>query len=206
MKLPISARQLEKMKLEARGNPQKIAEYSMAKQRYEDMIKQYFNDETPFVSLPADWYLQQLEEKAKSGNPDDVMRYLILKERRDMHEYEASGQDARDIRQAKHELQTKLMSGEKLTQRDLRIARELALKISSVDNLVLYSKVKQAIEQQPEGQVEVVTESGKPSRVTKEMVDEAYQHAKKTGRIDDQVRYSVLKREFELQESERASE
>lgn len=202
MNLPVSARQLEKMKLEMRGNPQKIAQYNVTKRMYDDMIALYFNEEFPFVRLPSEDYVERLKERAKSGDTEDVMRYEIMKELRDMHEYEASGQAARDIRLLRQDLITKLTNGEKLSQGDIRAARELVLRIGSIDNQVLYSKIKRTYEQQQSGEVEMVQDKPSDVSITKEMVDEAYQRAKATGRIEDSARYAILKRNYEQQASE----
>jgi hypothetical protein len=190
------------MKLEMRGNPQKIAQYNVAKRMYDDMIALYFNEEFPFARLPSEDYVERLKERAKSGDTEDVMRYEIMKERRDMHEYEASGQDARDIRLLRQDLITKLTNGEKLSQGDIRAARELVLRIGSIDNQVLYSKIKRTYEQQQSGEVEMVQDKPSDVSITKEMVDEAYQRAKATGRIEDSARYAILKRNYEQQASE----
>jgi hypothetical protein len=202
LKLPVSARQLEKMKLEMRGNPQKIAQYNVAKRMYDDMIELYFNEEFPYAHTPSEDYVERLKERAKSGNTEDVMRYEIMKERRDMHEYEASGQDARDIRLLRQDLVTKLTNGEKLSQGDIRAARELVLRFGSIDNQVLYSRIKRTYEQQQTGEVEKVEDKPSDVSITKEMVDEAYQRAKTTGRIEDSARYAILKRNYEQQASE----
>lgn len=49
MKLPITVSKLEKMKLFARGNPQKIAEYTSANQKFMELITTYFDDEYPYT-------------------------------------------------------------------------------------------------------------------------------------------------------------
>ncbi|WP_409178542.1 hypothetical protein [Brevibacillus fortis] len=153
MSLAISAKKLEDMKLHARGNPKKIAEYKVAKHEYDQMCQRLFDGETyPNIGSPATDYVQRLEEEAKSGDSDSVMRYEIIKERRDMVDYSASGQETRDNRLISHDLRGKLTNGDKLTAADVRAASTLSRKISSIDNMVLYSTVKRTFEHQQESE------------------------------------------------------
>ncbi|EJL31784.1 hypothetical protein [Brevibacillus sp. BC25] len=153
MTLAISARKLEEMKLQSRGNPKKMAEYKVAKHEYDQMCQRLFDGETyPNVGSPAADYVQRLEEEALSGESDSVLRYEIIKERREMVDYSASGQEMRDIRLTSHDLRGKLANGEKLTAADVRAANTLSRKNSSIDNMVLYSTVKRTFEHQQESE------------------------------------------------------
>jgi hypothetical protein len=142
----ISVAKLEEMKLTSRGNPSKIAEYKRENEKYNKLKELYFNDEIPFVDTPDESYVKQLEQKAVETNDEaDKIRYAMMKDRYDYHKYKSQSEQKNNL-QMKHELQRKLVEGEKLTKIDLMTAEKLARKNPTAENLVIYSKIKREIE------------------------------------------------------------
>ncbi|NSL51704.1 hypothetical protein [Calidifontibacillus erzurumensis] len=137
---------LAEMKLMARGNPRKIAEYNLKEREYYDFIKQYFDDEHKFVDSPNEFYIKEVEEKAKSGDEMDVMRYKILKDRFDYYQSFKGSKRIDNAREIRSKLQAKLQNGDKITKDDLTAAEKLARTYPGPDSLVLYSRIKREID------------------------------------------------------------
>ncbi|MFK4340798.1 MULTISPECIES: hypothetical protein [Paenibacillus] len=145
--LTVTAGKLEDMKLMARGNPQKIAEYMVRKREYDDTVDRYFKEQDNgfnFVDLPSEEYVTKAEARAaETGDEADAMRAAIL---RDRAQYSASQKDVhKDWRRTYTDLTAKLANGDTITQRDLEDAEHLARQNSSLDNLVLYRKIKREL-------------------------------------------------------------
>lgn len=140
-----SLSKLQEMKLMARGNPRKIAEYNRKLSEYNDFIKQFFDDEHKFIESPNEFYVKELEKKAESGDENDIMRYKILKDRFDYYQY-TKRQGYFDERESRSKLQAKLRNGDELTKEDLTAAEKLARTYPGPDALVLYSRIKREVE------------------------------------------------------------
>jgi hypothetical protein len=148
MKLPVSAAELKKMKLLSRGNPKKIAEYTLKEKQYKEMVSAFFDDETPFASHPSESYVESLRRKAEeTGDEADKARYAIMKDRFDMNEYEHK-QAHFDYVKTRSTLIQKVSAGEKLTKSDLHDAELLARQSPGPENMVLYSKIKRELSQE----------------------------------------------------------
>jgi len=195
MKLGITLAKLEEMKKLAPGHPQKLAEYTLAQRKYDDMIAEFFTEEdgVKYIRSPHEWYVRELEERAKTGTDRDTARAVIL---RDSYTYHANRSEGAylDQRVTKQELIAKLSGGEKLTQKDVDTAYRHAKLYHSEENRVLYARVKREFENPTER-----TAPSEPEPVTKEMVDAAADKARRTGRTQDRVTYALVKREFEHQ-------
>lgn len=144
--LIVTAGKLEDMKLMARGNPQKIAEYMVRKREYDVMVDRYFTEQDSgfnFVELPSEEYVIKAEaHAAETGDEADNMRATILRDRTKYHE---SQKDVhKDWRRTYTELTVKLANGDVITQKDLDDVERLTRQNSSVDNLALYARVKRA--------------------------------------------------------------
>ncbi|MBE0335579.1 hypothetical protein [Paenibacillus sp. 23TSA30-6] len=145
--LTVTARKLEDMKLMARGNPQKIAEYVVRKREYDDTVDRYFKEQYSgfnFVDLPSEEYVIKAEARAaETGDDADAMRAAILRDRIKYHE---SQKDVhKDWRRIREELTTKLANGDTITKRDIESVEHLTRQNSSVDNLALYTRVKREL-------------------------------------------------------------
>lgn len=144
----ITYEQVEKLRIQAKasgGNPSKIAEWKTADSLYKQMVSENFDGETPFTDKPSQTYLDQLAEKALSGNDADITRFQMIKERDDINKRSASGEPARVLKTTAHELRQKVQNGEKLTKNDLQLAGELCAHYATTDNLVLYATIKRNI-------------------------------------------------------------
>jgi rRNA maturation endonuclease Nob1 len=137
---------LEEMKMMSRGNPAKIAEYVREKTVYDSLVKTYFNEDNPFVDSPSEEYVNELKEKADSGDEADKIRYAIIKDRYDYYEYKRRDEHLDNVK-TRQELRRKLDEGAEFTKSDLLLAEKLARKFPSPDNLVLYATVKRLADQ-----------------------------------------------------------
>ncbi|MFT9848970.1 hypothetical protein [Aneurinibacillus sp. REN35] len=147
MKLTITAVELKKLKTMSRGNSQKIAEYKIKERAYNELVEALFDEDTQFVDNPSEQYVRELAEKAESGDEVDEARYAVMKDRFDMYEYEHK-QAHFDYVKTRSSLMKKISSGEQLTKSDLSSAELLARQHSSIDNIVLYSKIKHELAQE----------------------------------------------------------
>ncbi|AZV45174.1 hypothetical protein BAOM_4595 [Peribacillus asahii] len=129
----------------AGGNPTKMAQYDVKKRELEQIKAKHFNEEHPFVDGFNESYLSELKSYAEA-NPDDEsaqVRYALQKERFTVRE--ASKNAHIDIRVAKSNLLQKVQEGN-VTEADVKAAWTFAKKNSSVENRVLYSKIKRMVE------------------------------------------------------------
>ncbi|WHY93757.1 hypothetical protein QNK12_09970 [Neobacillus cucumis] len=133
---------LDEIKMMARGNPQKIAEYKMKLAELEELKVAHFNDDYPFVNGFNESHLEELRKFAE-GNPDDEsaqIRYELQKERFATQENRKTAHI--DLRIARSELQSKLAAGERLSKSDLVMAEKLARQNTSPENMAMYSQIK----------------------------------------------------------------
>jgi hypothetical protein len=136
---------LDELKMMARGNPQKIAEYKVKQSEFEQLKAAHFNDEHPFTNGFDEHHLEKLREFAEQ-NPEDEsaqVRYALQKERFTVQETRKTAHI--DIRIARSDLRNKLVSGEKFTKGDLELAEKLARQNSTPDNISMYSQIKSQI-------------------------------------------------------------
>lgn len=136
---------LDELKMMARGNPQKIAEYKVKQSEFEQLTAAHFNDEHPFSNSFDEHHLEKLREVAEQ-NPEDEsaqVRYALQKERLTVQESRKTAHI--DHRVARSELRSKLAAGEKFTKVDLEMAAKLARQISSPENIAMYSQIKTQI-------------------------------------------------------------
>lgn len=147
-KLPVNFTELRKLKLLSRGNPKKIAEYTLKERQYNEMIRTFFDDETPFLDMPSESHVESLRRKAEeTGDEMDIARYTIMKDRFDTREYEHK-QAHFDYIKTRSTLIQKVSAGEKLTKSDLQDVELLARQSPSTENIVLYSKIKREVSAQ----------------------------------------------------------
>lgn len=145
---------LDEMKMMARGNPQKIAAYAAKKHELEGLKAAHFNEEHPFVNGFRESHLEELKQFA-ADNPDDEsaqIRYNLQRERFAVQESQKTAHI--DGRVAQMELRHKIREGEPLTKADLQIAEKLARRVSSAENIAMYSQVKALIAAENEEQTE----------------------------------------------------
>ncbi|MEH7401584.1 hypothetical protein V7148_11395 [Gottfriedia acidiceleris] len=130
----------------ARGNPSKIADYTVLKAELSQVVETHFNEEHPYVNSFDANYLDSLRTFAEE-NPDDKsaqIRYSLQKERYDIQEKQKTSHIDKRILQS--ELRHKISAGLPMNRSDLLLAEKLAKLNPSTDNLVLYSSIKQFIE------------------------------------------------------------
>ncbi|WP_019241353.1 MULTISPECIES: hypothetical protein [Bacillus] len=136
---------LNEMKMMARGNPQKLAEYTM-KERHLELIKdEHFSEEHPFIDGFLESHLQQLKDFAEA-NPDDEsaqVRYNLQKERFAVREAEKTRHI--DTRIMKSEINQKMQEGN-ITTSDLKKAEYLARTYGSLQDLARYAQIKRQLE------------------------------------------------------------
>lgn len=194
MKLGTSFAKLEEMKKLASGDLWKIAEYKQAQREYDDMVAEYFNveDGVKYISHPHEWYVLELEERAKTGTDRDIARAVILRDRYNTHEADKLAYF--DQRATQQELTARVSSGAKLTQKDVDAAHKHAKLNPSEENRVLYARIKREFENPTERTVPLASEP-----VTQEMVDAAADKARRSGSTHDNAAYAVIKRQFESQ-------
>ncbi|WP_025026679.1 hypothetical protein [Caldalkalibacillus mannanilyticus] len=193
MKLPITVSKLEKMKLFARGNPQKIAEYTSANQKFMELITTYFDDEYPYTLSPSELYLKKLEEEASTGDAQAIMRYELIRDRVEYNN--AKNNQSKNMGIIRQGLMDKLQNKEPLSNRDLRLAEEVARTYSNAESRVLYATIKKALES-PSTSETKDDDRAKSTKITQEEVDRAYEKAKETSKVDDRVAYVKMKKEF----------
>lgn len=199
MKLPITVSKLEKMKLFARGNPQKIAEYTRANQKFRDLITTYFDDEYPYTLSPSDLYIKKLEDEAGTGDTQAIMRYALIKDRVDYND--AKNNQSKNMGIIRQGLMDKLQNKEPLSNRDLRLAEEVARTYPNAESRVLYATIKKALES-PSNNETIDNDKIKATQITQVEVDRAYERAKETSKIDDRVAYARIKKEYDEQDVE----
>jgi hypothetical protein len=94
--------------------------------------------------LPSEEYVIKVEARAaETGDDADAMRAAILRDRIKYHE---SQKDVhKDWRRTYTDLTAKLANGDVITPKDLKDVEHLARQNSSLDNLVLYRKIKREL-------------------------------------------------------------
>lgn len=194
MKMEITLTKLKEMELMSRGNPQKTIAYKLKQKKYDDMVSSLFTDDAPIKYLPSksEEYVQRAEQiAAESGDPDDFARAVILRDGFEF--YEADNMKHLDWKNTRSQLKAKLDSGERLSQRDLLTAERLARSNSSLDNLVLYSRVKTGYEHPTE---RVEEEPELPRKVTADDVEKAREQAQYNPSPANIAKFTQLKREL----------
>lgn len=202
MKLGTTLSQLEEMKVMAGGHPERMARYKLAKERYEAVIAEYFNEETgvEFVAHPADFYVAELEAKAEeSSDPGDKARAVIMRDRLDHHE-KGKTKHA-DWKVSRERLRSLIDSGAKVTEKDMREAERVARHNPSPESRVLYSRLKSVKQEQEDGTY-TPPSVPEPPRVTAEDVEAARVKAQRTHSTRDIAEFASLKRKY--QEAEEA--
>lgn len=194
MKMATTLAKLNDMELMSRGNPQKITAYKVKQKEYDDMVASLFTPESPikFSHTPSDSIVSHAEQlAAESGEPDDLARAVILRDRFEF--YEADNMKHLDWKETRSRLKAKLASGERLSQRDVLTAEKLARANSSLDNLALYSKVKTEYEHPTE---RVEEEPELPRKVTADDVEKAREQAQYNPSPANIAKFTQLKREL----------
>ncbi len=205
MKLGITLAQLMDMEVLCQGNPKKMAEYTQAKRKYDDMIAEFFNEEdgVEYIPTPTPYYVEELERRAENGTDRDKARAIILRERYDARENKKNNHHHK-IKATKSELRDKLGRGDEITAQDMEDAYWLSRHNPSSENLALYSQLKRAHENPTIQDGRQAEHSAKleSDKVTPEKVQQAYDKAKETGRMTDHVAYASLKRKLADQSDE----
>lgn len=196
----ITPSQLAKLKLAIRTsghNRVAIAKYTEAQRNFDGAVAQLFTDGYTMAEVPTAGYVYQLQQEAQTGDPLAEYRYAIIKDLHDTHEgrHIASQQFKAD----RESLRQILASGEKVTEKHVEQAKEIAAKNPSIENLAVASGVKKRKEAQDNGTYTppVVPE---PRKVTPEDVKAAYDKAFQSHRPQDITAYTVLKRQLAEQE------
>ncbi len=200
MKLGTTLAQLEEMKKMAAGHPERMAQYRLAQKRYDEMIAEYFNEESgvKFIAHPMESFVAQLEAKAKeSGDPGDKARAVIMRDR--LNHYEAEKTQHLDWRRSRERLSGLIDSGAKVTQRDIDEAYKLARHNPSAEVVTLYSRLKSVKQAQEDGTYTPLTPP-EPPKVTAEDVEAARLKAQRTSSARDIADYAVLKRQYQAVE------
>ncbi|MFB6362493.1 hypothetical protein ACFCP7_00345 [Paenibacillus elgii] len=199
--LPVSLKKIKELEYVARtGNMDKKQALAVAKAKYESMKVSHFNKEFPYVEWPAQWYVDKLADHAKSGHSDAIIRYEMLKERREYMDRGIAGDDVKDFRENVQELHRIINSGVEITEDVFKVASHVALENSSPENLALYSAIKARRQAQKDG--EYITSEAPPveRKITQEDVGAALEKAKRSSSPHDIATYATLKRQFESQE------
>lgn len=98
-------------------------------------------------------------------------------------------------------LAAKYENGEIITQDDVNQAIHTAKASGRIEERVLISHLKRRLEEIKAGTFTAKTEDEQEKpKITEDDVKAAYEKSKTTHHIDDQVRYAVLKRQYEMQE------
>lgn len=205
MEIGISYSKLMDMEVLSKGDPRKIAEYTVAKKRYEDMVTEFFNEEDGvlFKSNPSLEYVLELEQRAVNGTDRDKARAIIIRDRYEANEKKKVQHI--DFRTARNKLEEKLRVGSEITEQDIDEMYRITRHFPTPDSMVLYSKIKRAFEQP--GQSNRTQRQEKEEVVaTPVMVQEAWNKAKQTGRMSDHVAYALLKQKLTKQESRESVE
>ncbi|WP_018394536.1 hypothetical protein [Bacillus sp. 37MA] len=140
-----SVRKLDEMKMMSRGNPDKIAVYTLAKKKYDSLVASHFTEDEPLPNVPNEAYVEQLKVAAETGDEAAKMRYEIAKDRREGFEHRHNGAHE-NTNQIIISLRTKLAAGEAMTKADVQAAERAARHASSAENIALYSLVKRSAE------------------------------------------------------------
>lgn len=202
MKLGTTFAQLEEMKVMAAGHPEKITKYSQAKKQYDEMIAEFFNEESgvKFIAHPLESYVAEIEAKAEeSGDPGDKARAIIMRDR--LNHYEKEKTKHVDWRTSRERLRSLIDSGSKISDKDIREAERVARHNPSPESIVLYSRIKSIKQEQEDGIFQPPTPP-EPTKVTAEDVEAARVKAQRTGSTRDRAEYAVLKRKYEDQEGD----
>lgn len=200
MKLGTTLSQLEEMKVMAGGHPERIAKYKLAKERYEEIIAEYFNKESgvKFVDLPSEYYVAELEAKAEeSGDPRDKARAAIMRDRLD-HQEKGKMKHI-DWKVSRERLRSLIDNGAKITEKEMREAERVARHNPSDESRVLYARLKSVKQAQEDGTYTPPAPPETP-KLSAEDVADAFEKAQRTSSTRDIAEYSVLKRKFEAQE------
>ncbi|WP_410770127.1 hypothetical protein [Fontibacillus sp. BL9] len=200
MKLGTTFAQLEEMKVMAAGHPEKIAKYSQAKKQYDEMIAEFFNEESgvKFIAHPLESYVAEIEAKAEeSGDPGDKARAIIMRDR--LNHYEKEKTKHVDWRTSRERLRSLIDIGAKISDKDIREAERVARHNPSAESRVLYARLKTVKQAQEDGTYTPPAPPETP-KVTAEDVEAALTKAQKTSATRDIAEYSALKRKFEAQE------
>lgn len=193
MKMSTTLAKLKDMELMSRGNQQKISAFKIKQKEYEDTIAELFNEDSPveFLHTPSDSAVIRAEQlAADSGDPSDLARAVILRDRFEF--YEAEKVKHIDWKETRSQLKAKLASGERLSQRDVLAAERLARANSSVDNLALYSQVRTQYANPTE---RVKEEPESPRKVTADDVEKAREQAQRNPSPANIAKFTQLKRE-----------
>lgn len=201
MRMPVTLKRIKELEYEARrtGHTEKRAAWSEAKREYERLKTALFDEETPYADSPADDYVERLRIAAESGEEVAVMRYEMMRERREKIDRGIRWDDARELRAMTEELRRVLESGEKVMKKHVEAASRVAMDFGSTDNRVLYSAMKARYEAQKDGSIEHSTPDD-PPKVTEEDIKDAGEKARISGRIEDRVHFATLKQKMREQE------
>lgn len=197
MELGTTLSQLEEMKVLAAGNPRKIADYALAKKRYEETVAEFFNEESgvKFYAHPTESYITELEAKAeKTGDPNDKARAAIMRDR--FAHYAKEKTQHIDWRISRERLHDLLGSGGKVTQKDIDEAYRVARHNPTPEMSSLYSRLKSVKQAQEEGTYQPPA-APEPPKVTAEDVEAAREEAQRTSSTKDIAKYAALKRKYE---------
>jgi hypothetical protein len=141
---------LDELKMMARGNPAKLADFVSKRNELDQLKADHFNEEHPFVNGFNESYLEELKQFAQDHpeNESAQIRYSLQKERFAVQENSKTAHI--DRRVALSELRQKLAVGE-VTKADLLTAEKIARANGTPENLAIYSQIKNSIS---EGDVE----------------------------------------------------
>ncbi|KSU83422.1 hypothetical protein GA0061096_2677 [Fictibacillus enclensis] len=137
----INESELEALKLQARGNPAKMAAYATAKREYQAQVDAHFTEEHPFNNTFSESHLESLRKFAEENPEDDSAqaRFIIQQNRFDAQEKAKTAQIDRRLLQS--ELSRKLTAGE-VNKTDLERAALLAKTNGNPENRALYASIK----------------------------------------------------------------
>lgn len=121
------------------------------------------------------------------------MRYELIRDRVEYNN--AKNNQSKNMGIIRQGLMDKLQNKEPLSNRDLRLAEEVARTYSNAESRVLYATIKKALES-PSTSETKDDDRAKSTKITQEEVDRAYEKAKETSKVDDRVAYVKMKKEF----------
>ncbi|TLS53393.1 hypothetical protein FE782_03735 [Paenibacillus antri] len=197
--------QLEKMKEEARisGDPRKHAQFHLARQEYLETRSQLFSGEdTPYLDAPNDEGIRMYEERAKSGEPDDELRYRIIKDRYDFYKNIKDGGTYRSGIEARKRLEEIARGGVEFTNAEIEELRRHVAKNPTAENLAHMAIAKRRLETKD---FEAHDAQETKREVTEADVQKAHEKAQRTSAPQDIASYATIKRQYESQNTENAS-
>lgn len=135
------ARQQAKMT----AHPEKIAKYTTIKNQYREQNNELFTEDYRLPEYPNENDVEYYQSLASKGEKVDDERYQVVRSRFETRLSEQGSKD--NVKQSIEQVEHSLIDN-KVTEKDLRQAQEVARITGQIEHIAMYQTVKRALEAQ----------------------------------------------------------